>query len=272
VAGGQGEGGGPRQLKTPWGVAVAPNGDVLVADTFNHRVQRCPTSGSGDCGTVAGVQGEGNGLQQLDRPFGVAVAPNGDFLVVDLGNHRIQRCPGSGSGDCSTVAGGQGDGDGPQQLAYPSDVAMAPNGDFIVVDKNNHRVQLCPISGSRTCRTVAGGQGPGKGNQQLHYPMDIAVAPNGDFIVADQYNHRVQRCPGGGSGDCSTVAGRQGHGTGPQQLFYPTGVAVAPSGDFVVADKSNNRVQLCPASGSGDCSTVVGGSYYPKDVALILEA
>mmetsp|Transcript_136030 Transcript_136030/g.352713 ORF Transcript_136030/g.352713 Transcript_136030/m.352713 type:complete len:618 (+) Transcript_136030:55-1908(+) len=170
VAGGQGEGGGPRQLKTPWGVAVAPNGDVLVADTFNHRVQRCPTSGSGDCGTVAGVQGEGNGLQQLDRPFGVAVAPNGDFLVVDLGNHRIQRCPGSGSGDCSTVAG------------------------------------------------------------------------------------------------------RQGHGTGPQQLFYPTGVAVAPSGDFVVADKSNNRVQLCPASGSGDCSTVVGGSYYPKDVALILEA
>jgi peptidylglycine monooxygenase len=33
---------GPGELATPWDVAVAPDGRVLVADYGNHRVQVVP--------------------------------------------------------------------------------------------------------------------------------------------------------------------------------------------------------------------------------------
>merc|ERR1719189_2408381 len=138
---------------------------------------------------------------------------------------RVQRCPVAGGGDCTTVAGGQGWGSGARQLTYPNGVAMASNGDFIVVDQSNNRVQRCPGAGGGDCTTVAGNQGAGRGAQQLRVPRGVAIASNGDFIVADEHNARVQRCPAAGGGDCTTVAGGHGRGTGNHQFSYPTAVA-----------------------------------------------
>ncbi|CAE7204063.1 unnamed protein product [Symbiodinium sp. CCMP2592] len=88
-------------------VSVFRNGDYLLT-TYN-KVKRCPRDGSSTCMTVAGQGGKGNGIDQLDDPRGVAEESNGDFIVADRGNPRVQRCPADGSGKCST-AGGNGVG------------------------------------------------------------------------------------------------------------------------------------------------------------------
>ena len=77
-------------------LALAPNGSVLVADSYNHRIRRVGTDGiiSTLAGTgVAGYSGDGGPATQaaLNVTWGVAAAPDGGVLIADYGNHRIRR-------------------------------------------------------------------------------------------------------------------------------------------------------------------------------------
>jgi RHS repeat-associated protein len=103
VPGYSGDGGSARaaRLRTPRSVVLGPDGRLYIADTCNHVVRRVDVDGR--ITTLAGVfvpsgclldfGGEaGPPLQaRLDRPFGVAVGPDGDVHVADFGNHRIRR-------------------------------------------------------------------------------------------------------------------------------------------------------------------------------------
>ncbi len=69
------------------GVAVDGDGNVFVADFYNHRIQKF--SPKGDFLTSIGEPGNGPG--QFDRPTDVVVDAEGNLYVVDFGNDRIQK-------------------------------------------------------------------------------------------------------------------------------------------------------------------------------------
>jgi sugar lactone lactonase YvrE len=55
--------------------------------------------------------------------------------------------------------------------------------------------------------------------------------------------------------DAATVAGGNGIGLAANQLNYPYGIAVSPSGDVYVADTDNNRIQLWSVGATqGECN------------------
>jgi streptogramin lyase len=79
----------------PKGIAVAPNGDVYVADTENHAIRRiAPKLGTLELVAGTGEKGDGptgNPLQaRLSRPHGIYVDRDGTVYIGDSENHRIR--------------------------------------------------------------------------------------------------------------------------------------------------------------------------------------
>jgi DNA-binding beta-propeller fold protein YncE len=77
-------------------VAVTPDGGFLIADTFNNVVRQ--VSAAGVITRVAGTGTPGNTGDdgpatdaQLSRPIGVAVTPDGGFLIADVLNNEVRK-------------------------------------------------------------------------------------------------------------------------------------------------------------------------------------
>ena len=128
-----------QHFNWPWGVTVDADGKIYVADSDNHRVQKCTLSGSSyTCTTFAGETGI------FDNAFGhlhpLAVAVDGDrrVYVADEWNYRIQVFDDQGT-YLTTIGGGWGAKTG--EMVRPSGVAVDGEGNVYVTDRDNHRVQ-----------------------------------------------------------------------------------------------------------------------------------
>ena len=205
------------QLDTPDGIAIAPDGDLIVADSHNERIRRIDRqtsiiktiAGSGD----TGYDGDDKPATEamLNSPGGVAAAPNGDIYIADTLNYRIRMID-HVTGFIHTIAGDGtpvsddapvGDG-GPAtsaSLNMPSDVAIGPTGDIYIADMHHQRVRRIDAK-TRLIWTVAGngrwgnsGDGGLAVNATLAGPAGIAVCPTAGRVtlfIADFYNGRVR--------------------------------------------------------------------------------
>jgi hypothetical protein len=78
------------------GIAIDSAGNLLIADTTNHRIRKVTPGGliSTEAGNgTAGVSGDGSNatFAQLNSPNHVAAGPSGAFVIADTGNHRVRR-------------------------------------------------------------------------------------------------------------------------------------------------------------------------------------
>lgn len=265
---GYGGDGGPATralLDLAHGVAALPDGGFVVDDMGNNRIRRVwpdntitTVVGTGENG-FAGDGGSASAAA-IALPRGVAARPNGELLIADTGNARVRRV--SPDGVISTVAGtgevgfsGDGGLATAARLNRPFAVAPLPGGAFLIADLDNNRIRRVAADGRIT--TVAGtgdarfsGDGGRAIDASLNLPHAVAALPDGGFLIADTYNHRVRRVDP--NGRITTLAGTgtagySGDG-GPAtraELDLPKALAVLPDGSgFLVGDAANNRVRL----------------------------
>jgi hypothetical protein len=205
----------------------------------------------------------GDGVQQsldgetprarFSEPFGVAAAADGTVYVSDAGGaDRIRRV--TPDGFVVTIAGwrsGFADGVGPEaRFSTPSALALDVDGTLYVADTGNNAIRRITPDGRVT--TYAGDGTPGyrdgaATSAQFNGPIGIAIDRDGRVIVADTYNDRIRIIDRAG-----TVATLAGGGGGPgwtdgpaptAQFHTPSGVAVLPSGDVIIADTGNGAIR-----------------------------
>lgn len=262
-------------------LAVDADGNVYVADTGNHRVQKFDVQGK----FVKQVGGAGTDEGKFNQPADIAIDAAGNLYVADTWNHRIQVLNkelepiasfGKPSGDL--------DNPKPGEMWGPRAIEIAADGNLLVADSGTNRIRVFSPQGENIKSFGKRGEGEG----EFQEPVGLAVMPNGDIWVADVGNARLQRfdrdfkfieqhpvepwsdldpankpylalLPDGrllasdGPGDQVLVITQDGTVTevskiADVELKYPRGVAVDGAGFGYISEPANGQVLRFPLS------------------------
>ena len=173
-----------------WGLAMDDEGSLYVTDFKKHEVRRY-RRGEMTGTVVAGGNGEGASLHQLNSPIYVCVDGEHAVYVSDEKNHRVMKWEKSAK-EGTVVAGGRGEGMDLTQLYYPNGVLVDAAGNIYVADSGNDRVMRWSRDATEGT-VVVGGNGRGEGANQFDGPTGLSFDRHGHLYVAEYNNHRVQR-------------------------------------------------------------------------------
>lgn len=152
VAGWSGDGGPGTAAALYWPTALQldPDGNLYIADTFNHAVRRLAVDGTISTVAGAGVEGDAGDdgpatKARLREPFGLALDEDGTLYIADRGNFRVRAV--APDGVIRTVAGTGVEGDsgdgGPATAAtfgYLARLALDGDG-LLIADQSGARVR-----------------------------------------------------------------------------------------------------------------------------------
>ena len=249
VAGGNGYGNAINQLNDPWGLDIDDdNQSIVIADWLNHRIVEWKI-GASNGKIIAGGQGHGNRLNQLNDPTDVLIDEETySLFIADRWNGRVlRRCRREDTTQGEVIVGNiccWGLAIDHQRYLYVSDIGKHEVRRYAIGDKNGI--------------VVAGGNRQGNQLNQLNYPTYLFVDEAQTVYVSDRNNHRVMKWNRGAK-EGIVVAGGQGKGNALTQLSYPGGLFVDTSGTIYVADSGNRRVMRWP-KGAQQGTVIVGGN------------
>lgn len=168
----------------------------------------------GSAGTAAG---------QFQDPAGVGVG-NGELLVADRQNTRIQRF----NPDTKAVIGTFGTTGGAADVTF--DPASGSPNQLLTVDFANNLIRRFSSTGAPDLTTPT---------FAVSAPDGIAVSSTGTIFVSNTTNDRIDRYSSAGvlQGSWGTAGSANG------QFNDPARLSLDGSGNLLIADKGNNRVQ-----------------------------
>jgi hypothetical protein len=284
-------------LNAPIDVAFDAQGQMLVSNRINNRIDRFAVAGDGtvsfdrafgvdvdpsdgntgdfeNCTTTSGCRRPATSAAAggMNAPAGVAVDAQGRILVPDLVNNRIDRFAVAGDGTVSF------------DRAFGVDVDPS--------DGNTGDFENCTTASGCQAAAASGAAGG------IEWPLGVAVDAQGRILVSDGFNYRIDRFAVAGDGtvnfdrafgvdvdpsdgntgdfeNCTTATGcRVGtRSAAAGAVAHPEGLAVDAHQRILSADADNDRISvfrperavtvtsgLVPASDAGRFDLRVNGA------------
>ncbi|CAF2155977.1 unnamed protein product, partial [Rotaria magnacalcarata] len=162
--------------------------------------------------TIAGGHGQGGATSQLYGSRNLFLDDDQTVVIADFGNNRIMQWKNDDTTNGQVVAGGNGQGNGLNQLYSPTDVLIDKETDSLIIcDWRNQRV----VRWSRRSGTT---QGEILIGNIVCY--GLAMDEQRYLYVPDYEKHEVRRYKFG-ENIGTLVAGGNGQGAGLNQLNSP---------------------------------------------------
>lgn len=195
------------------GMAVTTSGDVVIADTGNHRIRKLSAT-QDQVSTLAGGGGpapevvnfaDGNGPDaRFRRPMAAAVDGAGNTYVADTGNNLVRKI--SAAGKVTTLAGKPGvcgNQDGPTGIATlcnPSSIAVDKAGNVFVAQGNSAANAVRKITAAGEVSTLVSKASlyptarPGPWGPTYYYDaVLLGTDSKGTLYAADPNDHVIRK-------------------------------------------------------------------------------
>ena len=235
----------PGQFANPFGLDVADDGRVYVADQHNERVQVLSNTGTPLLQWSIPVGSNGYAY-----PTGICVKDGVVWVTSNQGQHVTRWTTAGGFlGYTSTPAGG---------WAYPTAIVGDASGNMYVCNSYYDEVIKLDSAGNYLSKwNVPGGT----------YDIDIDAV--GDIYVGTYYSNRVYKYTSAGV----PILSWGGPGSGAGQFNAAEGITHDASGDIYVCDTGNHRVQKFSPTGGYICSfgslgSGIGQLRTPSDIDM----
>jgi trimeric autotransporter adhesin len=293
VAGFAGDGGpaSAALLNQPYGLAMDAAGNLYIADLGNARVRKVAidgtiqtVAGGGTLPAISTGQGGPATSAQLAQPRNVTIDGAGSLYISDFAANQVYQV--TSAGILSLVAGtgtagfsGVGTSALLAQVNAPAGLTTDSTGALYFADSGNNRVRKVYNGVIITVFNTPGPTGVAFSSTGMLYvaasgyfgtvsqqisdiasARDVTLDPAGDsYFTSGVF---VMKIPIGGT--ATTIAGSGaspyfGGDGGPAtsaQLYSPSGIAVDSTGNWYIADTSNNRIRKVTTAGV--ISTVAG--------------
>jgi hypothetical protein len=274
-----GTGDGTNGLSAPEGVAVDGSGNVYVAGGGSNNAFKidtsvtCDTGGTPACTITEIIDTNGDGINTLDLPVGIAVDGSGNVYVAGFNSdNAFKITPGGSIFEIIDATG-----DGGNSLTNAEGVAVDGSGNVYVTGSGSSNAFKIATPG--TCDTVSTPctitqiiDATGDSTNALDAPHCITADGSGNVYVAGFGSHNAFKIEAPGT--CSTggtpctitqIIDAVGAGSG-KALNYAAAIAADGSGNVYVAGfDSDNAFKIATP---GTCST--GGT--PCTITQIIDA
>ncbi len=241
------EGSGPGQFREPHGIAVAPNGEIYVADTGNKRVQVLSPEGK----FLREIK---QGKEPFKQVFDVAATANGEIWVLDSERASIERF----SSDGKYLAGiGESVG-----FYFPRGIALDAEGNIYVADTGGSRI----VKLSQAGQIVFGWGEKGKAAGQFTEPSGVVVDARANLFAVDPTNGFISAFSIDGNLLGSAVIERSGPFNGPRMVIERTGSILVSIPELHLVRRYSSQLQ--PLAEFGAAGNGSGQFRLPTFMAL----
>jgi len=222
----------PNEQAQPWGLALAPGGEIVVADTFGWRIRvfdkdlrSILTFGN------APDTSKAPGPYDLFGPRDAAVDSKGQVWVTDTGHDRIQVF--TLRGEFVMTIGKEGSGEG--EFNEPVGIDIGEDGAIYVADMYNRRVQVLNADGTfRAQFTVEGW-----GGQEVNDKPYLRVLTDGRVAVSLPAANLVRVYSRSGA-QAATV------NSGSEPLERPYGIVQTADAKLWIVESGKARLRQFP--------------------------
>jgi hypothetical protein len=238
------------QFNQPSDIAISPNGDVFVVDSYNHCIRKIESNGY--VSTVVGSDKKGyvDGSfedARFNRPQSAALNSKGDLFVTENNNHCIRKIDFKNN-MVTTLIGKKGNFKNSEEGSFkdkdfflsPYNIIIDSNDDIIVSDQVNFRIIKIDMQEKYVSEIYSSYR---KGNI-----MRLAYSPLGDIFFTDGSLNKIYHINTNNEvSEISNISCNYITGESEEVKYIQlNGITVNSKGDIFVSDSLNNCIYKIP--------------------------